>query len=235
MSSTQATFLDSLTTAVRENPLAAALIGGGALWLLTGTDKLKRAASAAAPLADSGARSFRSATKFASSPPTAPEMDSGSSPVGEAFRDAGSAVADASSDAMGTMKDKFDDGVSYAHETARNVGGSLSGKETFEQAQASLSRLFEQQPLVLGAVGLVVGAAVGGAFGASDLENDWVGEFSDSVKADLNVRADAMSQSVREASDTLKAEMQDVASESADRLREAGSNAMNAAQSAIGR
>ena len=49
----------------RENPLAAALIGGGALWLLIGSDKLKNAAgsvtSAAAPLADLGARAQRSA------------------------------------------------------------------------------------------------------------------------------------------------------------------------------
>ena len=54
MSGTPGSFVDGLTAAVRENPLAAALIGGGALWLLIGNDKLKNAASsltaAAAPL-----------------------------------------------------------------------------------------------------------------------------------------------------------------------------------------
>jgi hypothetical protein len=39
MSGTQTGFFDSLTSAVQENPLAAALIGGGALWLLIGNDK----------------------------------------------------------------------------------------------------------------------------------------------------------------------------------------------------
>jgi len=34
-------FLDNLKEAVRENPLSAALIGGGALWLLMGNDRLK--------------------------------------------------------------------------------------------------------------------------------------------------------------------------------------------------
>jgi hypothetical protein len=36
MSSMQTGFLDNLVSAVRENPLAAVLIGGGALWLLVG-------------------------------------------------------------------------------------------------------------------------------------------------------------------------------------------------------
>ena len=59
MSGSQGSFIDGLAAAARENPLAAALIGGGALWLLIGSDKLKNAAgsvtSAAAPLADLGA------------------------------------------------------------------------------------------------------------------------------------------------------------------------------------
>ena len=65
MSSTQGSFVDSVVMAARENPLAAALIGGGALWLLIGNEKLKSAASsataAAFPSADTGARNQRSA------------------------------------------------------------------------------------------------------------------------------------------------------------------------------
>ena len=236
MSGTQATFLDKLTAAVRENPLAAALVGGGALWLLMGNEKLKGAASAAAaPLADIGARHLRSAASFATSPPTAPEMDNGSLHVGETLRDAGSAASDAASGAVGTIKERLDKGVNYAHEAVQKVGGRLPGQETFEQAKSSLTDLLERQPLVIGAIGLAVGATVASAFMASNLENEWVGEFSDTVKGDLNVRAEAVSQSVREASDTLKAEIQDVASESVDRLRQAGSNAADAAQRVRGR
>jgi len=47
MNSTQTDFFGSLVSAVRDNPLAAALIGGGALWLLIGEQKLKSAASSA--------------------------------------------------------------------------------------------------------------------------------------------------------------------------------------------
>jgi hypothetical protein len=232
MSGTQTSFLDNLTAAVRENPLAAALIGGGALWLLMGSEKLKSAASsasaAAAPLADIGARNLRSAApKFEKSPPTAPEMDNGLSLHNEALHGATSAASDAVSGAADAMRDRFDEGVSYARENFSKLGEALPRRATLTQVQSSFSHLLERQPLMLGAIGLAVGAAVAGAFSTSDLENEWVGELSDSVE-DLNVRAGAVSQSVREASDTLKSEIDDMGTESLERLQETGRNAMDA-------
>src|SRR5580704_3827771 len=112
MSGIQTSFLDDLREAVRENPLAAALIGGGALWLLMGNERLKSAASsvsaATAPLADIGARNLRSAApKFTNSPPTAPDMDDGSSQhVRETLHDATSAASDAVSDTAAAIKDR---------------------------------------------------------------------------------------------------------------------------------
>src|SRR5207237_8365140 len=84
MSGMQTGFLDNLREAVRENPLAAALIGGGALWLLMGNERLKGVASAVkevtAPLADIEAENLRSARpKFTNSPQTAQAMKNGSS------------------------------------------------------------------------------------------------------------------------------------------------------------
>ena len=232
MSSTQTGFFDSLASAVQENPLAATLIGGGALWLLIGNDRLKSSAAAAAsPIVDIGARNLRSAAsglQQTAAPPTAPEMDhEGSSRVGETLRDAGNAASDAMSGAAEKIRDRFDEGVAFARE---NFGRLGPGKESITKAQSSLADMLERQPLVLGAIGLAIGAAVAGAFRTSDLENEWVGDLSDDVKADLNTRAGAVSQSLREASDTLKAELGDTGAEAIDRVKQAGMDAAEAAR-----
>ena len=87
------------------------------------------------------------------------------------------------------------------------LAGLCRGRKRMRQAQSSLSDLLERQPLVLGAVGLAIGATVAGALAKSSLEDEWVGNMSDGLKADLKERAGAVSQSVREASDTLQAEL----------------------------
>jgi hypothetical protein len=238
MSGTQTGFFDSLTSAVQENPLAAALIGGGALWLLIGNDKLKGAASSAAaaasPMVDTGARNLRSVAsglQRTAAPPTAPEMDhDGSFRVGETLRDAGNVASDAVSGAAEKIGDRFDEGVAYARE---NFGKLSPGQESFTKAQSSLADLLERRPLVLGALGLAIGAAVAGAFRTSDLENEWIGDLSDDVKADLNTRAGAVSQSLREASDSLKAELSDTGAEAIDRVKQAGMDAADAAREKV--
>ena len=185
-------------------------------------------------MVDIGARNLRSAAsglQRTAAPPTAPEMDhKGSSRVGETLRDAGNAASDAMSGAADKIRDRVDEGVAYARE---NFGKLGPGKEYFTEAQSSLADMLERQPLVLGAIGLAIGAAVAGAFRTSVLENEWIGDLSDDVKADLNTRAGAVSQSLREASDTLKAELSNTGAEAIDRVKPAGMDAADAARQKV--
>jgi hypothetical protein len=235
--------MDSLSTAVRDNPLAAALIGGGALWLLIGSDRLKNAAgsvtSAAAPLADLGARARKSAASswedtYGAMRDRASRMqDDASRGLNETMRSARDTASETMSGAAETMSERFDEGVAGAREMFDRLGRALPRKETFMQAQSSLSDLLERQPLVLGAVGLAIGATVAGAMARTSVEDEWVGNLSDDLKADLKERAGAVSQSVREASDTLKAELGDAGAEYADRVKQAGRDALDAAREKV--
>jgi hypothetical protein len=244
MRNTQTDFVESLKAAARENPLAAGLIAGGALWLLIGNDRLKGAVSSAAAAASStvdlGSRNLRAAgSKFetTSAPPTVPEMEGdhdGQSRVQETFRQARSTASDAMSGAVDqisgvadSMRDRLDEGVAYARE---NMSSPLPDRDTLERARSSLSDVFERQPLVLGAIGLAIGAAVAGAFQTSEIENELVGELSDTVKEDLSTRSEAVAKHVREGVNTLSSEISNAGAESIDRLKQAGRDALDVAR-----
>ncbi len=233
MSGSQPGFFDSLLAAARENPLSAALIGGGALWLLVGDEKLKGAERSAATVAsdvvDSGANNLRAAASSlqrTAAPPTAPEFD-------HEARDAGGmvhAAAGAVSDATDNVRDRFDEGVAYAREQFAKMGNPLPTAHTLAKAQSSLGDIMERQPLIIGAVGLVIGAAIAGAFRTSQIEDDYIGGVSDQVKDDLSRRGSAASKALREAADTLMAEARDLGAEAVDRVKQAGTDAAQAAK-----
>jgi hypothetical protein len=240
MSGSQTGFFDSLLAAARENPLSAALIGGGALWLLVGDEKLKGAARSAATVAsdvvDSGATNLRAAAsglQRTTAPPTAPEFDHEGSDVGGTVHAASGTAAGSVSDAADNVRDRFEEGVAYAREQFAKMGNPLPTADTLAKAQSSLGDLMERQPLVIGAVGLAIGAALAGAFRTSQIEDDYIGGVSDQVKDDLSRRGTSVSQVLREAADTIVAEASDMGAEAVDRMKQAGTDAAQAAKEKV--
>jgi hypothetical protein len=237
MSSTQTGFFDNLVAAAKENPLAAVLIGGGALWLMAGDDRIKGAAhstaAAASGVVDGGVSTMRTAASVlqrTTAPPTAPEMDhEGSLGAGDSLRSARNSASDVLSGTADKMRAQFEDGVEMVRDGFAKVGDQLPGGEAVTEAKSSLADVLEKQPLVLGVVGLAIGAAVAGAFRTTDIENEYVGQTSDDVKADLNTRVGAVSQALRESSDSLLAEVSDTGAEALDRIRQTGMDAVQAA------
>jgi hypothetical protein len=176
-------FVRDLGDAARKNPISAALIGMGVLWLFTGGRTAERVGDlvrgagfdripdAAGTALDAARSTLRSGTESIGSGVSS--IGSGVSSATETLRDAGAAgldrVARAGSDYAGA-----------AYDYARNMpdaGGALFGT-----ARENLSELFRAQPLALGAIGLAVGAGIAAALPATELEAEYFGQVSDNFK-----------------------------------------------------
>ncbi|MGY4470719.1 ElaB/YqjD/DUF883 family membrane-anchored ribosome-binding protein [Bradyrhizobium sp. LB9.1b] len=145
----------------------------------------------------------------------------------DTLRSAASGVLSGTAD---KMRAQFEDGVEMVRDGFAKLGDQVPGGEAVSKAKSSLSDVFEKQPLVLGVVGLAIGAAIAGASRTTDIENEYVGKTSDDVKTDLKTRVGAVSQALRESSDSLLAEVSDTGAEALDRIRQTGMDAVQAAR-----
>ena len=206
------TFITNLSQAARDNPLAAALIGGGALWLLLGNravgNTLAGATSTAQPLAESGMRGISSAADAVSSAAGAVASASGRvanattdavrsmvRSATEAATDAASAVRDRTTDTMERTSDTLDS----SSEALRSANPMPQVQRGYASAQSTLTDLLERQPLVIGAIGLAIGACCANAFASTAFENEWAGPVSDEVKEAVKGRAEHVTETATRA------------------------------------
>ena len=169
-------FVRDLGNAIYSNPVATALIGMGALWLfMGGTKSFGAGPTVASTLSAIGSGVEKSATAAGSK-------------VGDAVSSAASQVSGAISStyqrvgsATDTAADMASRTGSSLHETTRAAQEAGSGAA--RTVQRELTVLFERQPLVLGAVGLAIGAGIAAAFPTTEMESRAVGEISDELKA----------------------------------------------------
>ena len=212
-------FVRDLGDAARKNPISAALIGMGVVWLFTGGRTAERVGDlvrnagfdripdAAGNALDAARSTLRSGSQ---------SVGKGVSSATETLRDAGAAgldrVARTSSEVAGTA-------YGYA-QNIPDAGGAL-----FNTARDNLSELFRTQPLALGAVGLAIGAGIAAALPATDLEAEYFGEASDNFKEQA---ADFASEQVSRATSVAE----DVVTAVSDEARNQGLT-VDAAKSAI--
>jgi hypothetical protein len=120
------------------------------------------------------------------------EMASEAGPrIGEAAARAGAAVSDMASDAATRISQGTQRAASAVSDAAgRSAGGISRGaggagttaSDLGRQARSQFSELFERHPLVLGGLGLALGAAIAYSFRPTETEARWVGETSDRFK-----------------------------------------------------
>jgi len=169
-------FVQNLGEAVRKNPVSAALIGMGVLWLFTGGRPVEMAGDVARGAGldripdDAGHALDTARTSWAS----------GSAAVGERAASAAGVIRYG----VGEVVDRAGRyGRVYADSASDYVASVPgSGAEMLRTVRSNLSDVFRAQPLALGAVGIAIGAGIAAALPATEVEADYLGEASDAVK-----------------------------------------------------
>jgi hypothetical protein len=170
-------FVRDLGDATRKNPLSAALIGMGVIWLFTGNRPVERAGNL---VQRTGLDRVPDAAGNA--------LDAARSVVRSGANALGDGVASATDAIRETGVDVFDNAArrrrDYADAASEHVSSlPETGAEMFDTFRSNLSDLFESQPLALGAIGLAIGAGIAAALPSSEVEAEYLGEASDDIKA----------------------------------------------------
>jgi hypothetical protein len=153
-------FVQDLRDAAARNPISAALIGMGVLWMLTGAKSPAEAGHA-----------FRRAG-FDRIPEALDNVRSG-------LKESAGSVTDVAASTLDAIRER---GASTLDNVADYGRGMPEPGAVVDTARDGLSELFRAQPLVLGAIGLAIGAGIAAALPKTDVEDAYLGEVSQSVK-----------------------------------------------------
>jgi len=198
--------VDRLNAAIRDNPLAAGLIGAGLAWMLMGGAKgfgvMAGAAKDAVGMAGSAAATAGGAvaggvTKAALA--TAAGLKS-------AATDATGSVASLVPDIPDTDK-----AIEASAEAGATVGNRINsaaaaGREYSAAIQSRLSESLEKQPLLLGAIGLAIGAGIASTFATTAVESELMGEQGSAARQKLQGLAGDVTDRAKQIASDLKDE-----------------------------
>jgi hypothetical protein len=149
-------FIKDLGNAARRNPISAALIGMGLVWLFAGKS--------------GGAPGVLQKTGLDRLP--------------DAARNAMSATQDRVVSAADTLRETGSDGIETATRMASEYAKALpDSADVLGTVRGNLTDLFKAQPLALGAIGLAIGAGIAAALPNTDIEKSYLGETSETLKS----------------------------------------------------
>jgi len=150
-------FIKDLGDAARRNPISAALIGMGLVWLFAGKSAVGR-----------GDILHRT----------------GLDRLPDAAKNTMNAAQDRLASAADAVRETGSDGIETATRMASEYAKSLpDSADVFGNVRDNLTDLFKAQPLALGAIGLAIGAGIAAALPATEIENSYLGETSETLKS----------------------------------------------------
>ena len=186
----------------KENPMPLAVMGLGLAWLMTTSGKSQ-------PSAPQGYR-------------PAQDWVSGQPGVNDRLHAAGDKV----SDLVAEARDKVSGAASSMSDIKRTAVGAAG--DYADRAQRSFAQILEREPLLLGAAGLLVGAAIGAALPPTEVEDRMVGRTRDKVLEKGKDLAQSGMQQAGEVAQTAYTALKTELQESADSGASAAERAENA-------
>lgn len=170
--------IDALNAAIRDNPLAAGLIGAGVAWMLLGGSKgLGTIAGLGVQGVRAGGSGAASAARGVAS--AASRVAGGLQQVAEDVSGAVTSIVPDSS-----MQETATDAAAGVVKAAENQWSTLAsaGRDYGTAMQARLSDSLQRQPLMLGVIGLTIGAGIAAAFATTATEGALMGERGTDVR-----------------------------------------------------
>ena len=205
-------FARNLAASVRDNPLPLLLIGAGIGWLMlsdrrggtggTVGDRQQRA------LPPPSGRSQPTSVRVYPTGSQTGTSDAGDGPsaterASAAVSDAEDRIGEAASgvrDSVAGAADRVGEAASSAYRSAADAGRGARDQfgQLGDSTRQGLGWLVREQPLVLGAVGLAVGAAVGALLPGTEAEDRLMGETRDDLAERARATAEEGYQRARE-------------------------------------
>jgi len=198
--------VDRLNAAIRDNPLAAGLIGAGLAWMLMGGAKgfgvMAGAAKDAVGMAGSAAATAGGAVAGG---------------VAKAALATAAGLKSAATDVTGSVASLVPDipdtdkAIEASAEAGATVGNRINsaaaaGREYSAAIQSRLSESLEKQPLLLGAIGLAIGAGIASTFATTAVESELMGEQGSAARQKLQGLAGDVTDRAKQIASDLKDE-----------------------------
>ena len=212
-----ASFVEDLNESIRENPVAAALVGAGVLWMFFGSGKLASGLSNAARIATNSIGDTASSTGNA----VTDAVSGAASHSLRATQQVGEAIATQAEKAARLVKDTASAGYDVLSSQSEGVSGTVTsaiqrsarassefGREMGTSIQSNLTETLDRQPLLLGAIGLAIGAGIAASFPATSIEKEMMGETGAAVKEKLQEVAHDTSERAKKVFAEVKKEAQ---------------------------
>ena len=170
-------YLSHLGVSVKENPMPVALVAIGLGWLMTSGAGTHMTGGAAHGAAGSSSGHTRGEGSRAGS-----AVSDAMHRIGDAARSARDSASHAAASAR-DMAAHAGESSSAAGERIREQGRHArdSARHYAERASSGWSHMVRDQPLVLGAIGLAIGAALGAGLPPTRREDELLGEYRDDL------------------------------------------------------